>query len=745
MTAPQRPIKANDFQVRKGIKPETRHKAPAGSQNTWMEDFEGRPDSPAKSMQDWLPEGWQDISKKGNTPPTDNTRWNLTWQVTTNDFVSMHNPSGPACAYDGNAFAYIIADVAYGNHTDLDEQDEWLITPATVATGEDWLYLKLMYNPGWTVYNRENNSFDGLNTSLQVYASTDDGANWTLIWDLVEDEIKQKYTEDELRAELSRFDAEYRPIYINIKDYLDKPTKFAFRYYGRAGAPMAIDNIAVGVPQPVAKYVVPNGFFFEGVSPNFDYPSEPKMMIPFGTEAAWANKSTDIFRSEWNYADASGAATLWNEETLITPAYERLQTVDTPILTGYFESRASKPYTLRHSKMQAGGILSGSDSEGYVGEMSAAVYDIFDCKVAYTPKADGNGIFSLNKDIDDAWELRLGKEPGVLDILGFALYCPKTDHPFGFDFVQMSAYITETLPDDARLEVRVVSLNENGEPVSLLGVSELFGKDITETDPDVPAALRFQFPTPVYADSDIMIVISGLRDCEGALKFPYLWTMNPDVKANSYVIMSEWDSITQTEAEYFGDLSTLMIPQGYFAGLIMNFGASYSWMELEGDNSFVVPQEGGSKEFRIKACHKPERWRLTDNNVTVCDWASFEAEYDEASETYTVKVIAQPNTTAAERKGDLFLSSPGSRVVFAVDQKSAVEGISADSSSSVKFNGNEIIVAGGKESLELFDISGRLIATAALDGTVSAIDARSLPKGIYIVKVDGKASAKIIK
>ncbi len=97
VTAPQRPIKANDFQARKGIKTETRHKAPAGSQNTWMEDFEGRPDSPAKSMQDWLPEGWQDISKKGNTPPTDNTRWNLTWQVTTNDFVSMHNPSGPAC------------------------------------------------------------------------------------------------------------------------------------------------------------------------------------------------------------------------------------------------------------------------------------------------------------------------------------------------------------------------------------------------------------------------------------------------------------------------------------------------------------------------------------------------------------------------------------------------------------------------------------------------------------------------
>lgn len=74
-----------------------------------------------------------------------------------------------------------------------------------------------------------------------------------------------------------------------------------------------------------------------------------------------------------------------------------------------------------------------------------------------------------------------------------------------------------------------------------------------------------------------------------------------------------------------------------------------------------------------------------------------------------------------------------------------MEGISADSSSSVKFNGNEIIVAGGKESVEVFDISGRLIATAALDGTVSAIDARSLPKGIYIVKVDGKASAKIIK
>ncbi len=115
----------------------------------------------------------------------------------------------------------------------------------------------------------------------------------------MEDEIKQKYTEDELRAELSRFDAEYRPIYINIKDYLDKPTKFAFRYYGRAGAPTAIDNIAVGVPQPVAKYVVPNGFFFEGVSPNFDYPSEPKMMIPFGTEALGPT-------SQQTYSEANG-------------------------------------------------------------------------------------------------------------------------------------------------------------------------------------------------------------------------------------------------------------------------------------------------------------------------------------------------------------------------------------------------------------------------------------------------------
>lgn len=737
----QSQVDARFFQKQKKVSA----KAPAGQQDTWFEGFEGRPDSPAMSAQDWLPEGWQDVSRKGNTPPTDRTRWNLTWQVTSNDYITMHNPSTLAVAYQGNAFAYIMADVAYDGHYELDEQDEWLITPTTTATGDDWLYFKLMYNAGWTLYNRDTNTFDGLNNNLQVYASTDDGENWTLIWDLAENEIKTKFSEEELRADLSKYETEYRPVYVSIKDYLGKPTKFAFRYYGRAGQPMAMDNVAVGVPQPKANYSIPNGFFYEGVTPNFDYPLDPKMMIPFGVEGTWTNKSTDVLRSEWQYADASGAQAVWNEDNLTTPAYSRLQTVQAPVLTGYFESRASEPYTLSHSKMQAGGLLYGSDGEGYSGETSVGIYDIFSCTPIQTPKADGNGIFSLNAKIDDAWELRLGKEPGMLDILGFGLYCPKTAIPFGFDYVQMIAYITETIPDDARLEVRVVSLNENGEPENLLGVSELFGKDLPEADDNTPIALRFQFPTPVYADRDIMIVISGLRESEGALKFLYLYSMDPDVVANSYVIMSEWDAITQTQAEYFGNLQTLLIPKGYFAGLIMNMGASYSWMELEGDNTFTIPQEGGSKEFKIKACHNPERWRLTTDNVTVCDWASFDATYDEATETYTVKVTAQPNNTAAVRKGDLFISSPGSRVALSVHQQAGIESVVDSNRPAVSFNGQEIIVSGGKASAEVFDIAGRRMASATLDGNTTAIDATSFPKGVYAVKVDGKISAKIIK
>jgi len=724
-------------------------KAPAGSFNTWTEDFEGRPDNPAWSMQEWLPDGWQDVSKKGNVAPAAaGETWNLTWQVTTNEYVTLHNPSTRAQAYQGEAFAYIINDVAYDGHYDLVEQDEWLITPAVTPTGDDWLYFKLVYNAGWTVVNNSSSDndyeFTGQNNSLQVYASTDNGATWTKVWDLIEDEIKPNYTDEQLRESLIDLNMTYHPIYVNIKNYLNKSTKFAFRYFGKSGQPMAIDNVAVGVPQPVAKYEAPDEVFYEAITADFDFPTDPKLLIPYDTEFSWINKSTDILVNEWTYSDASGATTTSTSKNLTTPAYPWLTTADTPSLIGSFEQRVSEPFSLKHKKMQAGGYIMGATGK----EATVGTYDVMNTsggKLKFFNRA--RPVFTLCSTIDLEWEAILGRENDALDILGLGVVLPKTSIPYGFDFADVGVIVREKIADDARLELRAVTIGQDGYPEHLIGVAELFGKDI-QAEADDQIVLRFKFPVPVYADTDVMLVLSGLREeNSGAIDLPYVSSDDPDVKTKSIVVINEFNSQLGTSNEWYGDLSTLPFDNGYFGGHLISIGATYSKMSAEGDLSIDAPLEGATGELKVTSFMPPERWALTIDGVTPADWAEIEsAEYDDATSTYNVKIKILPNTKPAKIDDDLLLASPGSYVTIHVTQPGAPSGIdavTAEDAVSVKTTGDFIEVIGGTTA-EIYTVSGQLAAKAALNGSKTVIDASGLAKGVYIVRIDGVTATKIV-
>lgn len=721
-------------------------KAPAGSSNTWFEGFEGRPDDISWSSHEWLPTDWQEVSMVGTMPtPSKSQGWNLTWQVATNETITMCAPSSTVSAYQGEAFAFIMCDVAYDGHTELATQDEWLMTPPSVPTGDDWLYFKLYYRPGWVVFNRDKNDFSGLNNSLQIYASTDEGANWEKIWDLVDDEIKTNLTEADLRADMSRMDGEYHPIYVNIKKYLGKSTMFAFRYYGSLGQPMALDNIAVGVPQPVASYILPGGFFYQAVTPTFEYPVNPKLLIPQETEATWVNTSTDILSNEWSYSDASGASATTADKNLVTPAYPFGATVDTPVLTGYFEQRASEPYTLHHKQMQVGGYLTGSDGAGFNGETSVGTYDILDCTLTKSSAP----IYTFCSTIDEAWEMRLGKEPGSVEVLGLGVVYDKPAKPYGFDFAEVGVFVKENVADNAKLDLDVIAYNEDG-TTSVIGHSELYGTDIPKVvGNETQTVLRFKFPTPVYVDKQILIQISGLREAgTGAVELPYLYSMNPDVQTKSFVIMNSYNQITGSMEPMLGNLSTLLIPKGYFAGHLISVGASYAWMETEGDMAIDAPVEGSTTTFSIKAFHNPDRWSLTEDGLTVAKWAEIEdATLDEATNTYSVKIKVLPNADTKSRDTNLYLASPGTRLPIKVTQPGAPAGIDAVADAqavSVKVVGKTIEIVGGVESARIYTVGGALAASAPLKGGKTVINVSNLAKGVYIVKIDGSLTKKVI-
>ena len=637
-------------------------RATADNNRTFFEDFEDRPFGFTISCREWLPQGWSEFSKVGLTATNSTGGNNITWQTLDNENKSAWGPIVQPYAYEGDVFAYIMADVAYDQHTDLQFQDEWLVTPSITPVGEDWLHFKLWLRPGWVTYNRDTNNFDGLNNSLQVYASEDNGENWTLLWDLVEDHINVNYTEDELRDDLAQWNrSKYDPVYVNIKKYLNKEVKFAFRYYGRLGQPMAIDNVAVSVPMPVSSYTLPGSALYQGISPTGNYPVSPRLYVPNGVELNWTNTSTDVMVNEWTFHDADGTLQTSPVRNLVTPAYAMGSEHPTPVLKGSFESRVSEPYQSRFTKLQAGGLFTGTDDSGYDGEFATCNYDITDPthKVRISPNH-----IALSPYVDENWETILGRMPETLDIDGILnFYKVEPGHPYGFDYVEFYARVEEDFDDNAVLTATVFAVDETG------------------------------------------------------------WQEN------------------------FGNLISYP-SSNQFAGICMNIGSSYSWIERMDENAINMPLEGGQAEFKVKAFHKPERMALTLDGVSEPEWIDYTIEPTGETDVYNVKLTVNTNPYDAAIDTPLMLMTPGSYVEVNFTQPgnpaSASDAV-ADQAVKVSVEGGDIVVIGGEGIATVYDLSGMAVASAQLNSARTVIAASHLAKGVYVVRAGQDKTCKIVK
>lgn len=719
-------------------------KVDAENADIFFEGFEDRPEGYGTTYDEWLPDGWQDVSKSGETVPTDGSRHNLTWRVLDND-NRQSAPNVANLAYEGRAFAFIMADVAYDGHYELKEQDEWLISPTVTPEAENWLYFKLFYNPAWTVYNSTTKTYDARNNQLEVYVTEDDGANWTKLWNVIDDEISGKYTEEELAdilIDVSR--SEFDPIYVNLKDYIGKPIKIAFRYFGSHGHPMSIDNVAIGIPMPKASYEIPNGFFKQGISKQIDYPADPKLLIPYGVEAKWVNTSEDVLAYEWTYSDATGAAATSEVEDLVTPAYERLGTYDTPVLKCFFESRESEPFHVGFAKMQAGGVLHGKDTEGNEGEFGVGYYDITDPNKAIRVTSD---YISLHPEGDSYWEMILGQLDGALNILGVGCVYNGTDVAYGFDYVDVAARV-HNLEDDTVLKMSVYELDGDAIPQDLLGEASLKGSDVELSDTYMNLNFKFPVPVNVPANTDILVLLTGFNREADNIVFPYVMTTSP-IYGNSVMYMEAYDS---NEGggwyETFYNLNNFPLSgDGHFAGLLLSLGASYSWMDLVGDDNMIeVPAAGGEKTFTVDACHAPERWVLSEDGKSIADWASFTVQKDEATGFYAVTLAIGENVPATVREKDLMLVSPGSSLAIHVKQEAGEDGVvelDAQSAVKVTLSGGDILVEGAEGIAEVYNMAGSLVAVAQVEGK-TVVPASHLADGVYLVRVNAM-TFKVVK
>ena len=611
---------------------------------SFYEGFEGRVYGMGATYDEWLPDGWQDISKSGHVVPNYNVAHNLTWRVLDNENRTSAYMARNCYAYQGEAFAYIMADVAYPGHYDLDEQDEWLITSAFTPESQEWLYFMLFYTPSTTVYNRATDTFDGRTNYLQVYASSDDGANWTKLWDLVDDEIRPNWTDERLRQNLLDYISnEYVPIYVNLKDFVGKSTKLAFRFAGKGGHGMALDNIAVGIPTPKPSFRIPNGFFKQGFSANAEYPEgmQCSLIGPSGVESVWPNTSEDALNFAWTYPDASGTLVSADSRDLTSPAYPFGSVVSTPTMVASFESKKSDPCTVNFSKMQLGGIISGKDTRGDHNEFGAGIYDIADPQHQLRMSSEYIAMYS---GTDLAWEKLLGKPNGGLDVLGVCNYFPAPDVTYGFDFVDVAALVTAPLCDTTRLVMTVCTLDSKGLPDRLVGQTSVAGPDVPVHSEEM-VNIRFKFPVPVIVspEEDILVSITNFSlNSDDNIIFPYIRTDSP-IYGNSLIYaISYAEEIGTTDVFY--NLNGFPVSSGHFAGLLINPGVAYSSMTSDDDNLIEAPYAGITKEFTVSSSFTPDRWALTDNGLLPATWASFKAFRDgDSADTYKVSITVDEN------------------------------------------------------------------------------------------------------
>lgn len=737
--------------------------ADSENRNSFFEGFEERDPSAFGNVANrWLPQGWSEFSRKGNAHVGNNdNKWDLTWLTMSNETTGSIPAQFATTSFSGECFAYIMCDVMWAEKEGPNlEQDEWLVTPALNPKAEEWLYFKLQFRPGWCLYNRDNKDFTGENNLLEVYATEGEGnsdSEWVKLWSL-KDYINQNYTEEQLLADMNRYDVNvYAPIYVNVSDFVGKDVKFAFRYYGVNGQGMALDDVALGVPMPKPSYTLPGGFFKQqSLTPTMqEIDGDYRMLIPFGVEATWVNTSEDILSNEWTYAVADGSSATSEAKNLTTPAYTLGQTYPAPLLTGKFESR-SADYRSNYSLMQAGGRLYGKGKDGYDGPLGVAYYDFLDPKGSL---AISKSTIGLHADINNQWEMLLGRLPGSLDVLGLGSLYAATEVPYGFDYVDVTAQVTGDangmLDEKTAFVLNVFRLpeNENEESAAVIGQAMLTGAEINSL-PAIEAGnyknLRFKLDVPVTADGDVLVLVSPYNiEGNDGIAIPYMRSEDDKIHGNSVVYMMVYEN-EENGGTYdtFYNLNYYPSSKGHFAGLIMALGASYSYMEVVADANadIKVPCEGGSHTLDIRAMHSPDTWAVTADGVTKADWISCSALPKEGeNDVYTATLTFDKNESTDPRETDVYVAQAGSRVKLHVFQSGNMSGVAEMEADkvSISVTDGDIIVNGGCCLAEVFNAAGEKVASAQVNSR-AVISTANLANGVYIVRA-GDARAKFVK
>lgn len=699
-----------------------------------FEDWDG-------TTEDWIPSGWVDETKVGTDPNGASGNW--TWEVNGSAWYS--NP------FEGSAQAHISTAVEYdfssGFTMVYPDQDEWLISPAVTPKAGDKLNFMLSYSPGWTLLDSEKLAqnvyeFTGRNTNLEVLVSTDNGANWTKLWNAIDDDALVNYTTEELDYTLSV--CPWKCFIINIDEYAGKSVKFAFRYVGNAGQDMALDNITVGAVTPDASYSHMNLYFGPSVSTGGSYPNAS--LTGAYQPTVFTNTSVIPGETEWEYGtyDGNDPVTLYSNDKDLTVEYPLCQ-VYYPTLNQTYDGQTTSyqfgPWSISGQEgkgfIQAGGcpedFMDGTD---FYGTINCNFYNV-----------EGFGVLPSNSGEEAAqWQKFADTDAAVT---GFGAYIPFN----GCKYALSSVYFTilEATGDTSLpVKIYVKKVNADGTIGDVIASGESNVVDNSYSyfvNGGETSMIEFTFTEKVgelvqtiipTIDSDVFI---ELEIPDGLTLSPICMTSSvaPDY-ANLYTVFAD-GSLFSANNLSFTDGS--MVCGGEFT-----FNITYTWMKTTDDNyRFDAPVEGGSKTFDIDAYYIPDAWTVEDSEGALYNWVNYSTNYDQTAGTLSLTFDVDPlPTEIKDRYTYVTVSNPGSSARFTIAQGdgSSVDGIETSAVVVSVVNGNFVVKGSNASSVDVYNVAGQKVASAAVDGE-TVVNAENLAKGMYILKFNDNTAIKVVK
>ena len=747
-------------------------KAAASTTPSYYEGFE---EYKEEFGYDWIPANMTEKNLPHNVPTAEDLSnyLNFTW----NTYISggMFLPT----TTDGvnEAFIHFGYD-QMDNHTDPPtlkkaamEQDEWLITPAFTPKANENLYFIAaieqlsVYNIGEGFFDWSTGAFTKREcvNNLMVMLSTDDGKNWTEVWNYEKDFLSKKSDQD---VYYSKFD--YAPFSVDLTAYRGKSVKVAFRYWrvkdNMCGNSMCLDGIMVGIPESEACYVRPNGGLMTGFSQDYLAMNSSFMVLPPYVRNKWFNASgtyADTF--EWEFADETNpeATVTYNDANpkvkyspTITPA---------PVMTASVGGVNPSNFTwgtipddpTSKSFIQYGGnmVVKGPD-----GAPAVIGLGNFDINKRFTAAQFGEGKYCFGTGSSEMWG-------GTVDAIANFFSKPAAPYSLSTLWVQCQMDVDP----DTEFTLIVHEVDDWGYMGDTLAVSTCYANQAAVKV--ISGENYYSVPFKFYDVDEFGYEVESYLDVKTAVMVEFKGFNNPS-KVRFFAPFNQFENADGGENNcYAYFLIEKKNKPGTFdrrqldaSQLLMDFNSSflffsdaiYNWMKVDA-NEFVAPVEGGNKVFDVNTFYNPQPqdaeymtwWIESADKAAMDEWIT--TEFAPATETenpkMTVTAKALPQGVAG-RTAEFTLNTIGASAKFTVVQGDAGVNNVAASQVAARVIGNKLVVNYSEDvnAMRVFSTAGQIVGAYELPNAGQAtFDASNFAKGMYMVQFDNNQVVKFIK